>query len=412
MVVLVSLSAQFAKATTNEELKKKADALAGDLEAVTEQMKLKQDALDTLGEQNKTLSTEIKKNEYSIKTLELGIRSNEIKIDKLDVELEGLSNDLQSAQDKIKEKRAMISSLVKQLNKKEQSNFLEMILSGRSLSDTVLELDSLLRIQTNLNEEINDLRNISVEIDDTIKSSEEKKTEMASESGSLKVRRTEVEEKKTEYKKLLGYNKNQESVYEKQLDELEKKQEEIAQQIDDLEKEIRLAAGAAPKVSDKMVSPVPKGSRLTQGYGATASAKKLYKTGFHNGIDFGIPTGTSIYAALDGKVIRVGNNGKYQYGKYVLVEHENNLVTIYAHLSSQTVSEGQRVSAGQVVGYSGNTGYSTGPHLHFGVYFEEAYCRLASRTSGDSKCVQLKTIGAAGLVPVGSTVNPFNYLTL
>ncbi len=395
---------------SNQELKQKADALAEQLEVVNSQMKEKQDALNTISQQNKTISSEIKTREYSIKTLDLGIRSNEIKIEKLNVELEGLSNDLQAAQDKIKEKRALIASMIKQLDRKEQSNFLEMVLSGRSLSDAVIEMDSLMRIQTGLNDEIKNLRDLSQEIDGNIQLSREKKDDMAAESGSLKIRKSAVEEQKTEYKKLLGYNKNQQAVYEKQLSELEKKQQSISDEIDDLEKEIRAAAGAAPKVSTKMSYPV-KSYKITQNYGSSASASKLYSTGFHNGMDFGVPIGTPVYAAQDGKVVAAGNNGRYQYGKYVLIEHENNLVTIYGHLSSQSVSAGQRVVAGQLIGYSGNTGYSTGAHLHFGVYFEQPYCRTVSRTSGDSKCVQLKVIGAAGQVPVGSTVNPLDYLS-
>lgn len=409
-VILFSIFCLPVYAATNEELKQKADSLAGQLETINNQMKEKQDALDTISKQNKTISSEIKTREYSIKTLDLGIRSNEIKIEKLNVELEGLSNDLSAAQDKITEKRALIGSMIKQLDKKEQSNFLEMILSGRSLSDAVMELDSLSRIQTGLNEEIINLRNLSQEIDTDIQSSKEKKIDMASESGSLKVRKSEVEDQKSEYNKLLGYNKNQQSVYQKQLSDLEKKQQDIANQIDKLEEDIRAAAGVAPKVSTKMIYPL-KSYKITQYYGASASASKLYSTGFHNGMDFGVPIGTPVYAAQDGKIIAAGNNGKYQYGKHILIEHENNLVTIYGHLSSQSVSVGQKVTAGQLIGYSGNTGYSTGAHLHFGVYFEQPYCRTASRTSGDSKCVQLKVIGAAGLVPVGPTVNPLDYLS-
>ena len=101
-------------------------------------------------------------------------------------------------------------------------------------------------------------------------------------------------------------------------------------------------------------------------------------------------------AADDGEVIVVGNNGRVQYGKFILIKHNNNLATLYAHLSRQIVQKGNMIKRGQVIGYSGNTGYSYGPHVHFTVYWEPS--------------VSLKSFSGAGLVPVGVTINPADYL--
>ncbi|MFA7081453.1 MAG: peptidoglycan DD-metalloendopeptidase family protein [Bacteroidales bacterium] len=83
----------------------------------------------------------------------------------------------------------------------------------------------------------------------------------------------------------------------------------------------------------------------------------------HGGIDFALNTGEPIYSVFDG-VVRVAQvNGGY--GNMILVRHFNNLETLYAHLSKMIVKVGQEVKAGDIIGYSGNTGFSTGPHLHF-----------------------------------------------
>jgi hypothetical protein len=83
----------------------------------------------------------------------------------------------------------------------------------------------------------------------------------------------------------------------------------------------------------------------------------------HGGIDFAINIGEPIYAVFDG-VIRVAQvNGGY--GKMILIRHYNNLETLYGHLDRIMVKVGQEVKAGDIIGYSGNTGFSTGPHLHF-----------------------------------------------
>ncbi len=86
----------------------------------------------------------------------------------------------------------------------------------------------------------------------------------------------------------------------------------------------------------------------------------------HHGTDFGARRGTPILAAADGKVIFSGWKGGY--GKVIKIKHKDGYVTLYAHQSRLKAKQGQHVSAGQVIGYVGSTGRSTGPHLHFGLY--------------------------------------------
>ncbi len=86
---------------------------------------------------------------------------------------------------------------------------------------------------------------------------------------------------------------------------------------------------------------------------------------FHPGVDIGVPSGTPIHAAAAGTVISAGWLGGY--GNLVVIDHGNGLATAYAHQSSIAVGNGASVSQGQVIGYSGCTGYCFGPHLHFEV---------------------------------------------
>jgi murein DD-endopeptidase MepM/ murein hydrolase activator NlpD len=86
----------------------------------------------------------------------------------------------------------------------------------------------------------------------------------------------------------------------------------------------------------------------------------------YNGVDYGMPVGTPLYAAAPGSVLiskSAGWNGGY--GNYVVIKHPNGTQTVYGHMSGVIVSVGQNVVQGQLIGYSGNTGRSTGPHLHF-----------------------------------------------
>jgi hypothetical protein len=98
---------------------------------------------------------------------------------------------------------------------------------------------------------------------------------------------------------------------------------------------------------------------ITQKYG-----EKYTNEAGHNGIDYALPFGTPVLAASDGEVWKAGidNTG---YGNYVILKHAWNAGTVYGHLRNWNVIPGQSVKAGDIIGYSGNSGNSTGPHLHF-----------------------------------------------
>ena len=99
----------------------------------------------------------------------------------------------------------------------------------------------------------------------------------------------------------------------------------------------------------------------------------------HNGVDLAAYQGTAIYATKSGYVTTATYN--YAYGNYVTINHMDGFSSLYGHMTYFTVSEGQFVSQGEIIGYVGSTGYSTGPHLHFTIYYN------------------------------GDTVNPMNYIS-
>lgn len=106
------------------------------------------------------------------------------------------------------------------------------------------------------------------------------------------------------------------------------------------------------------------GARLSSGYGRRRHPVLGYSR-VHKGVDFAAPTGTPIYAAGDGVVVRAGRYGSY--GHYVRIRHNGEFQTAYAHLSryGPGIRRGRRVSQGDVIGYVGATGRTTGPHLHY-----------------------------------------------
>ena len=122
------------------------------------------------------------------------------------------------------------------------------------------------------------------------------------------------------------------------------------------------AAGEG-ELREGLVAPVP--GRIGSRYGMRRHPILGYKR-MHSGLDFRAGHGTPIYAATDGKVTFAGRNGGY--GNFVRLSHAGNLGTGYAHMSRIAVRTGASVKRGQVIGYVGSTGLSTGPHLHYEMY--------------------------------------------
>jgi murein DD-endopeptidase MepM/ murein hydrolase activator NlpD len=116
-------------------------------------------------------------------------------------------------------------------------------------------------------------------------------------------------------------------------------------------------------MAGKLARPVA-GGVVTQRFGENPAVYRSLGLAGHNGIDFGVPEGTPVRAAAAGQVERASTDAS-GYGLHVRVRHSDGSLTLYAHLRRMACKAGQRVQAGQVIAESGNTGNSTGPHLHF-----------------------------------------------
>ena len=169
------------------------------------------------------------------------------------------------------------------------------------------------------------------------------------------------------YKDLEGYSNSDLIIgARKKIDQLRK---ELAVQSESFDEIAKLA-----KEKESLLSRIPaiqpvKNEDLTRvasGWGwridPFTKARK-----FHFGMDFTAKTGTPVYASGDGKVKRADNNSS-GYGNHVRIDHGNGYVSLYAHLSRYNVHKGQRVKRGDIVGFVGNTGRSTGPHLHYEIF--------------------------------------------
>ncbi len=387
-----------AQADNSDDLKIAIDLKSRELEEVTKKIQQTQINLTEETVRGKTLKQEVGRIDTTVKTVNLGIKMSELTIDKLKLEIQSLQNDIEAKETATAVKREAVSQLIKNYQQREREGLLISFLDGKSLAESVSEAQSLSDINDGLLKEVDSLRQLKFQLSERLEEVAGKKTTVEKERETLKVKKSVAEDQLAQRQQLLIETKNREDNYKKIISDLEKQQQSISDEIGDIEDKLREEYGSSSVPNKRpgvFIKPI-EGGKITQGYGATKFAQKAYKSKFHNGIDFGVPIGTPVLAAEDGMIQMAGNNGRVQYGKYVLIKHLNGLTTLYGHLSRQVVATGAAVKRGDVIGYSGNTGYSTGAHLHFTVY-------LASS-------VELKAIGGAGLVPVGYTLNPSDYL--
>lgn len=116
--------------------------------------------------------------------------------------------------------------------------------------------------------------------------------------------------------------------------------------------------------------PVPSSGRITCGFGYRESPTAGAST-YHKGIDIGASSGSNIVAAKSGTVVTASYN--VAAGNYIMISHGDGVYTVYMHCSKLLVSAGDTVSRGEVIGLIGSTGFSTGPHLHFGISINGSY---------------------------------------
>ncbi len=190
-----------------------------------------------------------------------------------------------------------------------------------------------------------------------------------------------LEEKRKEYDELLVELEKEAQEFEILLAESEVLQDELMLEIAAKERDLKEAKyeehlaklalqGENPPSSASWLMPVS-GSRLTSAFGMRVHPVLGYAR-MHNGIDLACNTGTPIYATRAGTV----TTASYQAGgagNYVSINHLDGFASIYMHMTHYVVSAGQSVSQGQLIGYVGSTGISTGPHLHFGISYAGTY---------------------------------------
>lgn len=391
--VLFLAGSTISNASIIDTIKDKIKTKTEELEQLRKDIFKVQATVDTTQKQAQTLQGDIKSLDTTRSKLLGDIKSTESTISKTERTIGTLLSEIEKIQDTIEDKQTLIRSIIKSQRNEDNLSLLEHLLSDESLSDVTLYLDQSAKLNDSLKNEVLKLRSINEELVYKKSTTETKKEDLKKLKSNLSGQEKSVAQTKLEKDKLLLATKNQEAEYKKLLAEKQMLAAEFEKQLFSFESELKLAVDPSklPTAKGGVLSWPLSSVFFTQYFGSTVAAKKLYTSGSHNGVDFRAADGTAVKASLSGSVWATGNTdarkGCYSYGKWILIKHSNGLSTLYAHLSSISVNQGADVVTGDIIGYSGRTGYVTGPHLHLTVLATEGTQLYTFTPDRSTNCV-------------------------
>lgn len=402
-----------ADALTAEEIKKNIEEKNSQIDALNKEIKKLDEQIQATNQEGKNLQGAINVLDSSGKKLDKELNVTKEKINTTTLTIQELEIEIKKREGGIQKNLDAIASTIKNLRESDDFSLVESVLINKNLGDVWNDYESLNRFQGAAKESADEIRELKKQLESRRNETEQKKKTLVALTDELNDKKEIVENNKKEKDALLAVTKNKEQTYKKILDEKKRLSEAFAQELASFESQLRFIVDPSSyPVAGKGVLAWPLASVfITQHFGETEFSKtNAYNGKGHNGIDLRATRGTPVMAAQTGVIAGTGNtsavNGCYSYGKWILIRHDNGLSTIYAHLDLIKVTAGNRVNLGDIIGYSGNTGYATGPHLHFGVYATQGV-RIVTLKGGESK----NCTGA--ILPVADTkayLNPLVYL--
>jgi murein DD-endopeptidase MepM/ murein hydrolase activator NlpD len=389
--------------------------------------------LNTLSTQKNTLQSSIKTINVSQSKTQDQIQLTQAQIDAANLNIQALQSQIQTKEASIDTDKDSLAASIREIDSDDQTPFIATIFSAQSFEDLWSSIASNMQFSEALKAHTDSLNSDKVALSGQQDQVSSTKDQLSSSETDLQTQNEQLVVTKQSKQALLAQTSSKESTYQTLLATKEAEEKSFEQELTQAQSQLAAinpsqvphsgtGVLAWPFSATVMQNCVGKKSALgnpyciTQYFGntpfATANAA-IYSGMGHDGVDIGVPIGTPVEAAMDGVVADTGDTdlvkGCYSFGNWIMLKHANGLNTMYAHLSKIGVTPGESVTQGEVIGYSGMTGYATGPHLHFGVYVTAGVKFLTlNQFRGDT------TTGCANaempVAPESAYLNPLSYL--
>lgn len=394
--------------------------------------------LTTLSTQKQTLQSNLTSITVTTEKTTAQLSQTQNKITTANLTLNQLGSEIQSKQDQIELDRDTLASSLREIASNDGVPFIAALFSTNTLEEAWTDIDTIAQLNKALASNAEQLSGDTNVLAQQQTSVSNTKTQLSSLQTNLVTQKGQLAATAAAKKELLAETNSQAASYQKLIAQKKAQQIEFQNQLTALQNSLKSVSQSAIPTSGAGILAWPFSSTImdncpslksylgnpyciTQYFGntpfATANPSIYSGSNGHNGLDIGVPIGTPVQAALTGTVLATGDTDLahdsagaqcWSFGKWVMLEHDNGLNTMYAHLSVISVSQGQAVSAGEVIGYSGMTGYATGPHLHFGVY---ATAGVKIQTLGEFRGATTPCENASmPVAPANAYLNPLSYL--
>ena len=322
-----------------KELKSQVSALSGDISSLEKQISL--------------LDGQIEAQEDEIAAQEELLAQLEILVEEKTIELAASEEDQANQYARMKER-------VRYMVEHDSTSQLAILLASDSFADFLNRWEIVQQISVRDEKLFEELQAIRDKVTVEKQELEETQAEAIETKELMDANKAELDAQHASKVKALQKAEAEKAAANKAYADMIEKEEDLMEQY---KKAAAQLASQSTYVGGKFMWPLPAANNvITCKYGyRTHPVTKKYK--LHTGIDLRASTGTKVYAANKGTVTTSGYSSAW--GNYIIINHGGGYTTLYAHLSRRNVSKGATVKQGDVIGLSGNTGYSTGPHLHF-----------------------------------------------
>lgn len=383
------------------------DANQAAIDALKEEQAKVNDTISGLKDRKADTASYIKTLDQSMTELTNEVNELEASIAQKQLDIQFTQQQLAEATQTESDQYAGMKLRIRFMYEKGDTSFIDMILNAESWSDLLNKAEYIAKIteydrrklnefattkqfitNTNLQLEAEQAQLVTMQASASAKQQSvatllaQKNQELAAYNQKIRSAQSTANQQQGEINALYADIEEQESTIAAMEKEI-KRQEEEARKKAEAARKAAVAAGKDPDSVEKVKPdystrtmsggftwPVPSGGRISSTFGSREAPTEGAST-YHKGIDIAASSGSKVVAAAGGEVVIATYSASA--GNYVMINHGSGVYTVYMHMSSLGVSEGQEVKQGESIGSVGSTGYSTGPHLHFGIRENGSY---------------------------------------
>jgi len=357
--------------TVVTDLNKQIDEQKARIDALTAKIAEYNDNVKSTQQEAATLKTELKvlDNQVGKTNMEISLKEEQAKEIQLQIEQTGLQ--ISELELQISKERDQLANLLRLIGRYEDKNYINILLANNNFSDFFDQIKYSTDLQQETQRSVNRIKESSAKLSAQKDDLEKQKRDLSGILNKLDDTKAVLVVQKQDKNQLIIATNKSEKKYQALIADLKKQQAAANAQVVAAEKQLRAELakkGTAEKFNSLGIAVLiwPTDSHRITATFHDPNYPFTKTVGPHSGLDIGVGKGTPVHAAEAGYVAKVAYNTQW-YGTYIMIIHGGNITTLYGHLSQINVTQDQYVTRGQLIGLSGNTGYSSGPHLHFEV---------------------------------------------